>query len=164
MTQTKASNKTKKFMTVLTWIIVFECISYGLGQLSDSNITPWYAGINKSPLTPPGFVFGIVWPILYAMIAITGWSLWTHRKHPKTKPALVFYSIQMLSNWAWSPLFFHFHLITASFVCIICTTVFTLMTILATKNHNKLCSLMLTPYFLWLLFASYLNCVTWVLN
>lgn len=164
MTQTETSTQTKKFMLILTWIIIFQCISYGLGQLSDAGISTWYAGLNKSPLTPPGYVFGIVWPILYTMIAIAGWSLWTCRKQPEAQQALVFYSLQMISNWAWSPLFFYFHFITASFVCIICTTVFTLITILITKNNYKLSSLMLMPYFLWLLFATYLNSVTWILN
>jgi len=164
MTKTETSIKTKQIMILFTWIIVFECISYGLSQLSDVGKSTWYAALNKSTLTPPGFVFGIVWPILYAMIAIAGWSLWTSRKQPQAERALVFYSIQMISNWAWSPLFFYFHLITTSFVCIICTTVFTLITIIATKDNYKLSSLMLMPYFLWLLFASYLNSVTWILN
>lgn len=155
---------TKKIITILGWVIIFQLIGYGLGQITDVNMTTWYATLHKSSLTPQGIVFAIVWPILYIMIAISGYSLWENRAHPIAKLALGFYSAQMILNWAWSLLFFKFHLITVSFYCVIFIAILTLITIVLTKKRFKLSSIMLIPYFIWLLFASYLNGVIWMFN
>jgi len=154
----------KKLMGIIVWILVFQIIGYFLGAISQVNSATWYQTLNKSSLTPPAIVFPIVWSILYAMIAISGWYLWQHRQQPQAKTALGFYSAQMVLNWAWSPLFFNFHLIAVSFYCIILIAFLTLITILRTKNNFKFSSIMLIPYFIWLIFAGYLNGVLWMLN
>jgi len=151
-------------MGIIVWILVFQIIGYFLGAISQVNSATWYQTLNKSSLTPPAIVFPIVWSILYAMIAISGWYLWQHRQQPQAKTALGFYSAQMVLNWAWSPLFFNFHLIAVSFYCIILIAFLTLITILRTKNNFKFSSIMLIPYFIWLIFAGYLNGVLWMLN
>ncbi len=154
----------KKLMSMIVWILVFQIMGYFLGMISQVNSATWYQSLSKSSLTPPAFVFPIIWPILYAMIAMSGWYLWQHRHQPQAKTALGFYSAQMVLNWAWSPLFFNFHLIAVSFYCLILITLLTLITILLTKNKFKFSSMMLIPYFIWLIFASYLNGVLWLLN
>lgn len=154
----------KKFMGIIVWILFFQIMGYCLGAISQVNSATWYQTLHKSSLTPPAIVFPIVWSILYAMIAISGWYLWQHRQQPQAKTALGFYSAQMVLNWAWSPLFFNFHLIAVSFYCIILIALLTLITILLTKNNFKFSSIMLIPYFMWLIFASYLNGVLWMLN
>lgn len=154
----------KKILGMIVWIFVFELIGYGLGTITRVNIADWYPTLHKSSLTPPAIVFPIAWSILYAMIAISGWSLWQHRKEPQAKKALRFYSAQMILNWTWSPLFFSYHLIALGFYWIILTAVLTFITILLTKNNYKLSSFMLIPYFIWLIFAGYLNGVIWMLN
>ena len=151
-------------MGITAWILAFEIIGYFLGTLSQVNSTIWYHALHKSSLTPPAIVFPIVWSILYVMIALAGWHLWQHRDQPQAKKALGFYSAQMLLNWAWSPLFFNAHLIAVSFYCIFLIAALTLITILLTKNNFKFSSLMLMPYFIWLLFAGYLNGVLLMLN
>ena len=154
----------KKISGMIIWIFVFQLIGYFLGTVTQVNIATWYPTLHRSSLTPPAIVFPIVWSILYAMIAMSGWSLWQHRQHPKAKKAFGFYSAQMVLNWAWSPLFFNFHLIAFSFYCIILMALFTLITIFLTKNNLKFSSFMLIPYFIWLIFAGYLNGVIWMLN
>jgi tryptophan-rich sensory protein len=154
----------KKLMGIIVWILVFQTIGYFLGTISQVNSATWYQTLHKSSLTPPAIVFPIVWSILYTMIAISGWNLWQQRHQPQAKTALGFYSAQMVLNWAWSPLFFNFHLIAVSFYCIILIALLTLITIVLTKNNFKLSSIMLVPYFIWLIFASYLNGVVWMLN
>ena len=154
----------KKLMGIIVWILIFQIIGYCLGAISQVNSATWYQTLHKSSLTPPAIVFPIVWSILYAIIAISGWYLWQHRQQPQAKTALGVYSAQMVLNWAWSPLFFNFHLIAVSFYCIILIALLTLITILLTKNNFKFSSIMLIPYFIWLIFASYLNGVLWMLN
>jgi len=154
----------KKLMGILVWILIFQIVGYFLGTITQIDSASWYQTLHKSSLTPPAIVFPIVWSILYAMIAMSGWYLWQHRQQPQARTALGFYSVQMVLNWAWSPLFFNFHLITVSFYCIILIALLTLITILLTKNNFKFSSIMLIPYFIWLIFAGYLNGVLWMLN
>lgn len=144
---------------MIGWILFFQCVGFIFGSISQADVSSWYQTLHRSSLTPPPIVFPIVWSILYAMIAIAGWSLWQQRGKPLAKTALGFYAAQMVLNWSWSPLFFNFHQITLSFYCIILMALLTLITILLTFNRFKLSSILLMPYFLWLIFASYLNAV-----
>ena len=148
----------------LIWIIVFQIIGYGFGQITQYDILSWYPTLHKSILTPPNIVFPIVWFILYCMIAVSGYSLWQSRHQPKAKLALIFYAIQVLLNWAWTPLFFYFHWIGASLVCITLIIILTLITIIIIRNNYKLSCVMLIPYLIWLIFAGYLNAIIWILN
>ena len=154
----------KKTLSMIVWIFAFLLISNLLGFITQGNIATWYQTLHKSRLTPPAIVFPIVWTILYVMIALSGWSLWQHRHETKATIAFGFFSAQMILNWAWSPLFFNFHLIALSFYCIILIALLTLITILLTKDNYKFSSMMLVPYFIWSIFAGYLNGVIWVLN
>ena len=154
----------KKVMDIILWILIFQLIGYFLGTITQVDIATWYQTLHKSSLTPPAIIFPIVWSILYAMIAISGWYLWQHRQYPEAKKALGFYGAQMVLNWAWSPLFFNFHLIALSFYCIILIAFLTLITIFIAKNKFKFSSIMLVPYFIWLVFAGYLNGAIWMLN
>lgn len=153
-----------KLKGALSWIVVFQIIGYLLGRVTQHDISSWYPTIHKSALTPPGIVFPIVWSVLYCMIAISGYVLWQHRHEPKAKLALVFYTIQMILNWSWSPLFFYFHWIGLSFLCIVAIIISTFITIILTQSRYKLSSALLIPYFIWLLFAGYLNATIWGLN
>ena len=155
---------TKKSISLICWILILQLIGYFLGQMTQHNIATWYLSLHKSSLTPPGIVFPIAWSILYTMLAISGWSLWQYRGQQQAKIALGVFSIQMLMNWLWTPLFFQLHLVGLSFFWIIGIALMTLITILLTKKRFKLSCIMLTPYFLWLVFASYLNGAIWILN
>ena len=153
-----------KVRGALLWIVVFQVIGYCMGRITQHDIATWYSTLHKSMLTPPDIVFPIVWSVLYCMLAVSGYSLWQHRHQPKAKLALVFFGLQVLLNWAWTPLFFYFHWIEASFFCITAIIILTLLTIISTGNRNKLSCFLLIPYFIWLIFAGYLNAVIWMLN
>lgn len=153
-----------KVKSALLWIMVFQIIGYCLGMVTQHDIVSWYPTLHKSTLTPPDIVFPIVWFILYCMLAVSGYVLWQYHHQPKAKLALVFYGLQILLNWAWTPLFFYFHWIGESLFCIMAIIILTLITILITRKTYKLSCVMLIPYFIWLLFAGYLNAVIWILN
>ena len=155
---------TIRIKNALLWIVVFQAIGYAMGKMTQHDIVSWYSTLHQSLLTPPNIVFPLVWSILYCMLAISGSLLWQNRHQPKAKAALVFYAVQVLLNWAWTPLFFYFHWIGASLFCISGIIVFTLITILITRKSYKWSCIMLVPYFIWLLFAGYLNAVIWILN
>lgn len=153
-----------KVKGALLWIVVFQIIGYCLGMVTQHDIVSWYPTLHKSTLTPPDIVFPIVWFILYCMLAVSGYVLWQYRHQPKAKLALVFYALQILLNWAWTPLFFYFHWIGVSLFCITAIIILTLITIVITRKTYKLSCVLLIPYFIWLLFAGYLNAAIWILN
>ena len=69
----------------------------------------WYAGLAKPTWNPPGWIFGPVWTILYAMMAVAAWRVWLHGGWPRQKTALRLYLIQWALNALWTPLFFGLH-------------------------------------------------------
>lgn len=156
--------KFKEWIKLIIWIVAFEAIGFFLGMLTKANIYPWYEGLNKSALTPPRSVFSIVWSILYVLMAIVGWALWQNRDNNKVKRIFYLYVIQLVMNWAWTPLFFQLHLLGFSLLWIIAIVCINGVIIITLKNEKKEIALALIPYFLWLIFAAYLNGMIWALN
>jgi translocator protein len=154
----------KGWIKLTIWIVTLQAIGLFLGLLTQANLQSWYVGLNKSMLTPPGWAFSIVWSILYVLLAVAGWELWRQRENIEIRPALYFYMSQLLMNWAWTPLFFQLHWIGFSLIWILILTSLTFLTIYSIKNKKKGISLLLIPYFIWLLFATYLNYAIWLLN
>ena len=109
----------------------------------------WYQGLIKSDLNPPGYVFGIVWPILYLLMGITAWRTFEIIKN-------LFY-VQLFLNAIWSWLFFSFQLPLISLIDIWLLIYINIKIILIVLKKDKLAGLLYAPYILWLLFASYLN-------
>ncbi|HFL3433127.1 TPA: TspO/MBR family protein [Legionella pneumophila] len=135
-----------------------------LGMLTQANIPSWYEELNKSGLTPPGPVFSIVWSILYALLAIVAWVLWCSRNESEMRSVFYLYSVQMLMNWAWTPLFFVLHWTGLGFLWILVMAGLTGLLILSLKNKKESLAILLLPYLVWLLFAAYLNGMIWLLN
>jgi len=152
-----------KFKLVI-WIIIFQIIGLVLGLMTQANLHPWYEELNKSSLTPPAWVFSTVWPLLYGLLAIAGWALWRERKDIEIRPALALFMSQLIMNWAWTPFFFQLHWIGFSLIWILILTLLAFLTIYSIKNKKKWISWLLIPYFIWLLFATYLNYAIWILN
>lgn len=154
----------RKILIFTSWIILFELIGSLLGYLTQTNLTPWYAELNKSSLTPPGFVFSIVWSMLYALLAIIGCILANRRQHTPFKSIFFLFVLQMLMNWAWTPLFFSLHLILFSSLWLVGITIINGILIMKLLRHEKYIAYLLTPYFLWLIFATYLNIAIYMHN
>ncbi|STX29224.1 tryptophan-rich sensory protein [Legionella beliardensis] len=157
-------NQKNNNLKLIGWIVGFELVGYFMGLITRANIHPWYEALNKSVLTPPPIVFSVVWSILYAMLALAGWALYYQNKQLPMRSIITLYWAQLIMNWAWTPLFFHFHLIELSLAWLV--IIFCLTAVLIFKLWNKKTGLaiMLTPYLLWLLFAAYLNGAIWWLN
>jgi len=149
----------KPIFLLITWIFTLLLMGYLLGLLTKMSIPTWYVFLNKSPFTPPNFLFGIAWTILYICIAVSGWLIW-HKQLTNLKHLFV---LQLILNWVWTPLFFTYHLTGLSFICIafIC---FLVSFLLYKAYFFKPVFWLLLPYFLWLLFAYHLNFYVWLYN
>lgn len=133
-------------ITLLTLIISF---------LSMDKIDSWYQNLNKSSLTPPGYVFGIAWTILYILMSISVWIIWNKEK--KITLPIQLYIIQLILNFAWSPLFFKYHCINESLFLLLFIWMLVFIMIDIFYSIDKIAALLLVPYLIWLSFAFYLN-------
>ena len=122
-----------------------------MGGLASSNTADdiWYQDLVKSPLNPPGYVFGIVWPILYLLMSISAFRTFNETKN--------LFLIQLLFNAIWSWLFFAFQMPLIALLNIWLLIYLNIKLNLKMFYQDKLSALLFIPYVLWLLFASYLN-------
>jgi translocator protein len=128
------------------------------GLVSSGTADPWYRDLNKAPGNPPGYVFGIVWPILYALMAFG--ACWVWRKAggwANARTAMTLFLLQLVFNLAWSWLFFGANLALAGLVDIVILWGLVAAMILAWRRISPFAAALQVPYLLWLTFATYLN-------
>jgi translocator protein len=154
--------ESKKYLSLIIWIIGLITIGSMIGSLSQSEITTWYITLNHSRLTPPNVVFPIAWTILYTIIAICGWLVWRTEPFSQLKMIKRLYVIQLILNWSWTPLFFHYHWIGISLFVLILMDIFVALLIILSYSKIRLVSQLMLPYLLWIFFASYLNFHLWL--
>ena len=122
-----------------------------LGGLSSSDTANdlWYQELNKSSLNPPGFIFGIVWPILYILMSISAF-----RTFPETRKLFL---IQLFFNAIWSWLFFAFHMPVVALLNIWILIALNIKLFVKMLRLDSISGILFIPYIVWLCFASYLN-------
>ena len=117
----------------------------------------WYNNLNKSSLTPPNWVFSVVWPLLYTVLFISLYLVWTDKNcFPFCNP-LIFFIIQLCLNVVWTTIFFKLQKPLLALLDIILIILFTLITLYKFYEINKTSFYLLIPYIIWLCFATYLN-------
>lgn len=131
----------------------------GVGSLATiPNIPSWYAGLEKPPLNPPNEIFGPVWSFLYVLI---GTSLFLVLRAKTSglllRPALSWFSVQLVLNLLWSLVFFGLQAPWVAFVIITCLLVAIIMTYISFEPISRRAALLLLPYLAWVSFATYLN-------
>jgi benzodiazapine receptor len=154
----------KSYISLIVWIAAFLLIGSIIGSLTKTEVTTWYSGLNRSPLTPPNYAFPIAWTILYAMIASCGWIIWCHQSFSNLMLIKRLYVMQLLLNWSWTPLFFRYHFIGSSLICLLIMDIIVAMIIYFSYTKIRLVSILMTPYLVWILFATHLNFYIWQYN
>ena len=109
----------------------------------------WYLLLNKSKLNPPGYVFGIVWPILYILMMVSAFL--AHKK------IFLIFIIQLFFNAAWSWLFFRFQMPLEALLDIYLLIALNIYILILMYKENKIAFFLYIPYVVWISFASYLN-------
>lgn len=135
------------------------------GYLTTANIPTWYASLTKPSFNPPNYLFGPVWTLLYFMM---GYALYLITQASADKPtknkAYIYWGIQMILNFLWSILFFHFHQIDLALVEIVILWASILLTILTFAKISKKAAWLMVPYIAWVSFATLLNAAIYLLN
>lgn len=124
----------------------------------------WYQQLERPAATPPGWVFPVVWNILYLLMALAAYLLWRRVGFGGARLAWGLFAAQLVLNGAWSLVFFAGQSIVGALIVIALLDLAVLATIVAFWPHTRLGALLLLPYIAWLALATYLNLRIWQLN
>jgi tryptophan-rich sensory protein len=128
-----------------------------------ASLPTWYRKLKKPSFQPPGWVFGPVWTILYALMG-TAASIIESKKKPDNRPSLLAFCAQLLLNVLWTYLFFGRRSPLAGCIELIALWAAIALTIALFWKLSKPAALLLAPYLLWVTFAAALNLSIWRLN
>jgi len=117
----------------------------------------------KPSLSPPGFLFPIVWTVLYILMAISAYIIFTSGSE-KRKSALAVFAVQLFFNFFWTILFFNLQMYLFAFIWLAILWMLILLMIVSFYRINKTAAYLQIPYLLWVSFAGYLNFMVWILN
>lgn len=133
----------------------------GLSALITSGSMEVYSSINRPALAPPPILFPIVWSILYILMGISAALIYKSKSPEK---ALCIYAAQLVINFFWSIIFFNFRAYLFSFIWLIFLIIAVIFMLAEFKKINSLAAYLQIPYLLWIVFASYLNLMIFLLN
>jgi tryptophan-rich sensory protein len=132
---------------------------------TNHSIATWYAALNKPAFSPPNWLFGPVWTILYLMMAVAAYLVWQKGLGDKrVRLALGVFLVQLALNSLWSIVFFGWHSLWGAYAVIILLWLTLLWTIVQFFRLSPLAGWLLIPYILWVSFASVLNLAVAILN
>lgn len=124
-----------------------------------------YAGMNKPPLSPPGWIFPAVWTLLYALMGFASWLVYiSEASQPRKKRALGLYALQLAVNFGWPLIFFKAMWYLAAFFWLLLLWLLVIACTVRFYCIRRSAAWMLLPYVLWLSFAAYLNLGVYLLN
>lgn len=156
------------FCFTIRWkpLIASLALSLGTGALAGfvtKDSYGLYQQIQQPPLSPPTSVFPIAWAILYFLMGISAYLIYTSSCEGK-RQALMVYLIQLAVNFFWSIIFFNLRAFFAAFLWLLLLWVLIIIMIRLFYQCRKSAAYLQIPYFLWTTFAAYLSCGVWLLN
>lgn len=153
-----------RFFPLIISILIANAAGF-IGAIFTSNsVDTWYRTIERPPLSPPNWVFGPVWTILFVLMGIAAYIVWKKSSGKNRRIALGVYGFQLVLNTLWSIIFFGLQSPQWAFVEIIVLWLSIALTIALFARISKIAAWLLVPYILWVSFASYLNYSIWMLN
>lgn len=148
----------QRYLSLVAFILVVAAVA-SMGSLFMPGA--WYAGLAKPSWTPPNWLFGPVWSVLYLMIAIAGWLAWLS---PNRGTLLPVWGAQLALNGIWSPVMFGWHRIGLALVVIVLMWLAIAAFVAASWPRTRAAALLFLPYLAWVSYASALNFALWRLN
>ncbi len=134
------------------------------GGAASGLLTPpddWYAALAKPTWTPPGWVFGPAWTLLYTLMAVAAWTVWRRRQQTSVRVPLTLFAVQLALNFAWTPLFFGMHHPGFALAEILVMLVAIIATTVSFARVSAPAAWMMAPYCAWVSFATALNWAIW---
>jgi translocator protein len=137
-------------------ILICLLVGYTASYFTLPSIKSWYAILQKPSFTPPNYLFAPVWSVLYIAMGISFFLIWK-AIHPKKNMLIALFIIQLILNFLWSIIFFHWHEIQVALVEIIILLATIILYAINSYKVSKAASLLFIPYIAWILFATGLN-------
>lgn len=164
-TQQKAKQNRANSMKFLALFIAINASTLAINHwLTSFSVHTWYALLNKPGWTPPNWVFPVVWPLLYLLMALAMWTIWEKKGFRKSAFGFMMLFIQLGLNSAWSGTFFVANEILLALGIIIATWLLLLLTLPLIARYSVTAMQLLLPYLLWLTYAMALNGTIYVMN
>ncbi len=153
----------------INWKKLIVCIAIplavgGLSGFLTRNGAEIFASVDKPPLSPPGWIFPVVWTVLYVLMGVASYLVLVSGKPARSKTALTVYGIQLFFNFFWSIIFFNLEAYLFAFVWLLMLWVLIVLTAVLFYRISKKAGYLFVPYILWVTFAGYLNFGIYLLN
>ena len=158
-----SQSKQKQILGLIGWLVI-SFAAAAVGAVASIQARSFYSQLAQPAWAPPPWLFGPVWTVLYALIAIAAWLVWRSGGFRTNRIALAFFWGQLLLNALWSWLFFAWHLGALAFADIVFLWVLIVATLVSFWRVRPLAGALFIPYLLWVSFASALNYSLWQLN
>ena len=153
----------KRYISFVVSVALCLCIGFVSQRLQVESLHSWYPLLNKSSLTPPGWVFSAVWTLLYVLIGISAAIL--YNSHGVSKRVLLpLFAIQLLFNVLWSFCFFAMQSIVLGLAVLFILLVLAVAYFIGLLWMERVAAFFFLPYLLWLFFAIYLNTYMLIFN
>ncbi|MFC2134094.1 TspO/MBR family protein [Bacteroidota bacterium] len=153
-------NFSTKYLYLVLAIILCMGIGFISGQLTDTN-SDWFLNLEKPVIYPPGYLFGLVWSVLYFLMGV---SLYLIIIKTKDKLPYILFGSQLVLNFFWTIIFFGLKNILFSIIEILVLWALILWTIIIFRKHSKTAAYLLIPYILWVTFATILTVSIFFIN
>jgi len=148
----------------LFWILLAEAVGGLSGWLTRDAMQAYSETILQPPLSPPGWVFPVVWTALFALMGIGAARIYLAPPSTTRSLGLNLFIAQLVINFFWSPIFFNVQAYGFAFFWLLLLWGLVLWMILTFRKIDPLAAKLQIPYLIWLTFAAYLNLGVWYLN
>ena len=139
-------------LVVLAGLLIAAFAVAALGSLATAgNVDGWYATADKPSFNPPNWLFGPVWTVLYAAMAVAAWLVWRQGGDIRV------WWVQLTLNLAWTPVFFAGQWLWPALAVIVALDVAVAVTLVSFWRTSRIAGLLFVPYLAWVLFATALN-------
>ncbi len=157
--------KTFNYFALLAWYLPVLIIQIFAGRASVGSLDDWYETLIKPAWNPPNWVFGPVWFLLYILMTISVWLVYSSKASKKEHLwAYIIYFVQLILNGAWSIVFFHYQMVGTALLILVLLIFAISATYLSFRRINKIASYLLIPYLAWCFYAASLNIAIFYLN
>lgn len=156
-------SKPKQALGLIGWLVLSFAAS-AVGAAASIQAQSFYGQLVQPSWAPPPWVFGPVWTVLFALMAIAAWLVWRCGGFRRHRLALSLFLVQLVFNALWSWLFFAWHRGALSFADIMLLWALIVATLLSFWRIRPVAGMLLFPYLLWVSFAAALNYTLWQLN
>ena len=154
----------RNWKSYLFWILLSEAVGGLSGWLTREGTRIYQQSIVQPPLSPPGWVFPVVWTLLYALMGISAARIYQTESSKSRSTGLNLFITQLVVNFFWSPVFFNLQAFGLAFFWLLLLWILVFRMIRFFRTADPLAGKLQIPYLIWLSFAAYLNLGVWYLN